>query len=323
MRTSLELSTFLLVWILAFPAGSSGQDSPPEPEKPEDSWVYLDNGTLRLGVDRARGAGIGYLARSSSRRNLLNHRDEGRFIQQSYYGDPDGSKWNTKPWVYNPVQGGSWKGQRSRLLEFKVEPKRHRLFARIEPRSWSSGAPCPEAPMEQRIRLEGPVARVACRFKYRGSDQKGPRGQEMPAVFVDAALETLVTSEGGKLRRRVPGWPNEYGKTGESWFAYVDGGDHGVGIFTPGTVDYTCYRAIVDDTTGPASPSCSYVAPVRRFTLKRGLVLEYEYFLTIGSLEEIRERFEKIREELEREKARTEEKPGEEGAEQETGSSES
>jgi hypothetical protein len=29
-------------------------------------------------------------------------------LQQSYYGDADGSSWNGQPWCYNPVQGGSW-----------------------------------------------------------------------------------------------------------------------------------------------------------------------------------------------------------------------
>ena len=84
-----------------------------------ETWAYLDNGAIRIGVDRSRGAAIGFLALSSDRRNLLNHHDEGRFIQQSYYGDPDGSMWEKKPWVYNPVQGGSYKGEDARTLEFR------------------------------------------------------------------------------------------------------------------------------------------------------------------------------------------------------------
>ncbi len=71
-------------------------------------WVYLDNGTVRIGIDKSRGACIGYFGESKTGRNLLNHYDEGRFVQQSYYGQKDGSDWHGKPWVYNPVQGGSW-----------------------------------------------------------------------------------------------------------------------------------------------------------------------------------------------------------------------
>ena len=37
--------------------------------------------------------------------------DEGRFVQQSYYGEADGSKRDGKDWVWNPIQGGGWRGQ--------------------------------------------------------------------------------------------------------------------------------------------------------------------------------------------------------------------
>ncbi|VGO14033.1 hypothetical protein PDESU_02590 [Pontiella desulfatans] len=47
----------------------------------DDGWEYLDNGTLKIGVDRSRGACIGYFGESKTGRNLLNHYDEGRFVQ--------------------------------------------------------------------------------------------------------------------------------------------------------------------------------------------------------------------------------------------------
>ena len=81
-------------------------------------WLYLDNGQVRLGVDRAAGASIGYFGERATGRNLLNHHDKGRFIQQSYYGAKDGSDWNGKPWRWNPVQGGGWRGEPARTLAF-------------------------------------------------------------------------------------------------------------------------------------------------------------------------------------------------------------
>jgi hypothetical protein len=59
--------------------------------EPKDPLTYLENGVIRIGVDKSRGSAIGYFSLSKDPRNLLNHHDEGRFIQQSYYGDPDGS----------------------------------------------------------------------------------------------------------------------------------------------------------------------------------------------------------------------------------------
>ena len=260
-------------------------------EKTGRQWEYLDNGRVRVGIDKSRGACIGFFAESATGRNLLNHYDEGRFIQQSYYGAADGSKWNGKPWVYNPIQGGHHKGRRSRLLEFNRDNKKKMISAKIQPLSWASGVSCPEAIMGVTISLDGSLAKIRFRMDYTGKDQSVIRDQEMPAVFVDAELPNLVYSEDGKLKRRVPGWPNQRGKATESWVAYLDDKDWGIGICTPGTESFTCYRFKGDGKTGPTGSACSYVAPLRRFSLQKGLAVDYEVFLTIGSLAEIRKRF--------------------------------
>ena len=260
-------------------------------EKTGRQWEYLDNGRVRVGIDKSRGACIGFFAESATGRNLLNHYDEGRFIQQSYYGAADGSKWNGKPWVYNPIQGGHHKGKRSRLLEFNRDNKKKTISAKIQPLSWASGVSCPEAIMGVTISLDGSLAKIRFRMDYTGKDQSVIRDQEMPAVFVDAELPNLVYSEDGKLKRRIPGWPNQRGKATESWVAYLDDKDWGIGICTPGTESFTCYRFKGDGKTGPTGSACSYVAPLRRFSLQKGLAVDYEVFLTIGSLAEIRKRF--------------------------------
>ncbi|MDF7822580.1 hypothetical protein P4B35_01040 [Pontiellaceae bacterium B12227] len=258
----------------------------------ESEWEYLDNGVVRIGVDKARGSGIGYFGESKTGRNLLNHFDEGRFIQQSYYGAPDGSFWNKKPWTYNPVQGGSWDGKKAATLAFRKTEQS--LYAKIEPRNWSGGQRCPEAIMEQTLMLTGAVAKVTFKMSFTGKDQGKPRHQEMPAVFVDAALSNLVYYTDGKLIRRIPGWPNESGRTSEHWTAWLNQDDWGIGIYTPGTDGFTCYR-FGTGATGSEASACSYIAPVRTFALKGGLVVEYDVFLTIGTLEEIERRFAEIK----------------------------
>jgi len=293
----------MLLSFLTLPLLSSPAKALDDKKKAARDWEYLDNGVVRIGVDKSRGACIGYFAESGTRRNLLNNYDEGRFIQQSYYGRPDGSKWNGKPWVYNPVQGGYSKGKSSRLLKFSRDKKKKSISARIEPLSWASGIACPEAIMGVTISLEGPLARVRFRMDYTGEDQSLIRDQEMPAVFVDARLPNLVYSESGKLKRRVPGWPNERGKASENWVAYLDDKDWGIGVYTPGTELFTCYRFKGNGKTGPAGSACSYVAPLRRFSLQKGLAVDYEVFLTIGSLAEIRERFASLKSTLPEKKA--------------------
>ena len=281
----------MLTPLLALSLLSSPSNALDNKKKTGRDWEYLDNGVVRIGIDKSRGACIGYFAESKTKRNLLNNYDEGRFIQQSYYGRPDGSKWNGKPWVYNPVQGGYAKGKSSRLLKFSRDEKKKTISARIEPLSWASGVACPEAIMGVTISLDGPLARVRFRMDYTGKDQSVVRDQEMPAVFVDAELPNLVYPDSGNLKRRVPGWPNERGKASESWVAYLDDKDWGIGIYTPGTETFTCYRFKGNGKTGPTGSACSYVAPLRRFSLQKGLVVDYEVILTIGSLAEIRKRF--------------------------------
>ncbi|MEC7566769.1 MAG: sulfatase-like hydrolase/transferase [Planctomycetota bacterium] len=263
--------------------------------KMSDDWYFLDNGLIRIGVDRSRGAGIGYLSLSTANRNVLNHFDEGRFIQQSYYGKKDGSFWNDKPWNYNPVQGGSWKGVASRVIDFNKHKSAQEIYSRIEPRHWATGAACPEAVMEQWISLKQEVAHVRMKLTYSGKDQMLVRHQEMPAVFVDAALENLVYRDQDELKRRVPQWPNEYGTASSQWFAYLDNQDWGIGIFTPDTTSFTCYRARGDGSNGARGSACSYVAPLRKLSLRPGLVLQYDVYLTLGKLADIERRFAIVR----------------------------
>jgi hypothetical protein len=265
---------------------------------PKDPFTYLDNGTIRIGVDQSRGSAIGYLALSKDKRNLLNHHDEGRFIQQSYYGDRDGSIWGKKPWSYNPVQGGSYKGEDAKTLDFKLTDKE--LFAKIEPLHWANAKTCPEAIMQEWITLDGSVAKIRMRLDYTGPSQKANAHQEMPAMFVDFALPHLMFERDGKLIKHAPHLlgkdlkPEGITYTG-NWLAYVDDNQFGIGIFTPGTQDAVTYRHRGNGSTGPNGSACSYVAPVRRMTLTQGLVVDYHFYLTIGTLDEIRARFEKLR----------------------------
>lgn len=264
----------------------------------DEAWTYLDNGVLRIGVDRSRGAAIGYLALVGRSENLLNHFDEGRFIQQSYYGDPDGSQWVEKPWRYNPVQGGSYRGEDAMTLEFrKTETE---LYAKVEPLHWASAQRCPEGIMQEWITLDGAVAHVRMQMDYSGPTQKKEAHQEMPAMFVDFALPHLVFQREGQLVRHAPIFLDlEKGKPeridyDDDWVAYVDDSDFGIGIYTPGTSEAVAYRYRGDGKAGPAGSACSYVAPIRSLTLTRGLSLTYEFYLTIGTLKEIQARFEAL-----------------------------
>jgi hypothetical protein len=225
---------------------------------------------------------------------LLNHYDKGRFIQQSYYGREDGSEWAGKPWRWNPVQGGGYRGEAAEEVTTVRDGDTLRVVSK--PRHWATGERVDEAEMESVITLRGPVAEIEFLFRYKGDENHPPRHQELPAVFVDAGYPNLVYVADGALQRKVPGWPNERIDAEESWAAYVNEADEGIGLLFPETTEVTCYRYEGDGQKGPTGSACSYFAPVRTFAVTPGLEFRYKVYLTIGSLEEIRERFGKIAE---------------------------
>jgi hypothetical protein len=258
--------------------------------------VFIDNGQVRLGVKTASGAGIAWFSESGSTRNLLNHFDHGRLVQQSYYGKKDGSQWGKEPWRWNPVQGGGYKGTPATVLEIKRDQPS--LYAKTRPRHWASEADLPEVTMEEWITLTGKVAHVRFRMSYTGQEAHPKTAQEIPAFFTEPDLATLVVYDGDRpwrgaaVSRAKPGWPNESRKITEHWAAYVDTNNYGIGAYVPVAKNLTCYRYAAGQTSKQGA--CSYFAPIIYFAIKPGFVFEYDLFMTLGTAEEIRESFRRI-----------------------------
>lgn len=260
-----------------------------------NDFLFIDNGLVRLAVRRSSGAGIAWFSKSGTNRNFINHWDRGRLIQQSYYGDEDGSFWNTQPWRWNPVQGGDWRGSGAKVLE--IRSTTNSLYSKTLPKNWAGGQDVTNAVMEQWIMLTGAVAHVHFKFAYTGEVAHGARDQEIPAVFIEPEFKNLVLYEGdepwtsGALNRSIPGWPNEGRKITEHWAAYVDDNAVGIGIFVPIARRLTCYRF---GDGRREHGACSYFAPLITLSIKPGFLFEYDAYLTIGSVEEIRQRFKGI-----------------------------
>ena len=257
---------------------------------------YISNGIVKLGVDMSAGGSIFYFSEVAKERNLLNHNDKGRFIQQSYYGIEDGSMWADVPWNWNPIQGGGYRGKAATVLEQNIQSDQ--LYIKSLPVHWATGEDVTDAYMEETITLDGNVARLHLSFTYNGTVEHPSRHQELPAIFADADLKHMYYYEGdapwtnADLTSRIPGWPNEYLERHEEWAAYVDDTGWGIGVYTPGTVSCTAYRSALEGAAaGPAGPQCSYFAPIREFRVMPGMTFSYDVYVTIGTLEQIRERF--------------------------------
>jgi hypothetical protein len=267
-----------------------------EPEVASDTR-FLQNDKVKIGVDMTSGGAIFWFSELPDGPNLLNHADRGRFIQQSYYGRSDGSSWAGKPWVWNPVQGGHYKGKPAKLLDSKITETS--LYLKSIPINWAGGELIEDCRMEQWIVLRDKVASIRFRFAYEGKVEHPARHQELPAVFMDFALPDLVYYKGEKpwtgeaLQRDVPGWPNEQRQVDEEWAAFIGPDGRGLGVFFPGTKRITCYRH--PGPPGPTGGGCSYFAPIQTMAIEPGFRHDYRVHLTIGKPEEIRERFSRLR----------------------------
>ncbi len=276
--------------VLCLVAGSPAWSQAADPVDTE-AIKRISNDQITVGIKPASGGAIAWVSAAKGR-NLVNAHDRGRLIQQSYYGKRDGSLWNKKPWSWNPVQGGDWHGKSAEVLELSI--KETSVYVKTLPKHWASGEDLRTTTMQQWIELDGPIAHVRYRFEQRGGEDHPPVHQELPAVFVEPDLRNLVLYDGAspwsgdKLSRSVPGWPNEQRKMTEHWAAYVDAQDYGIGVYVPVSSELTCYRYGASEK---AAGACSYFAPLRTFAIKRDFDWEYDVFITVGSLEEIRQRF--------------------------------
>lgn len=283
------------LWQASYAPARSRAEEPRPKDSPQSELVRLDNGHITVGLKRDSGGAIAWISAGGSDRNLANAYDRGRLIQQSYYGREDGSLWNGKPWRWNPVQGGDWRGNSAKLLELRSTADT--AYAKTLPKHWASGEDLTTTSMEQWITLEEDVAHVKYRFTQHGGENHPVRHQELPAVFVDPTLSTLVVYSGEQpwtddaLDRSRPGWPNEQRQMTEHWAAYVDEHDFGLGVYVPVADRLTCYRYGKNEQ---AADACSYFAPLGEFAIGADFEWQYDCYLSIGKVAELRQRFKKL-----------------------------
>lgn len=143
------------------------------------------------------------------------------------------------------------------------------------------------------------VVRVRCTMEYHGTAPHPPRHQELPAIFVDRRLGVMATYTGAApwqnapLSFFFPGQTGSYYKPTERWAAYVDeASGYGLGVFTPVSTDLVAYRIGPDASS--ARSDCSYLAPLVTAAITPGHAFEFDYFIAMGRVDEMRAWFKDI-----------------------------
>lgn len=276
---------------------------------------YLDNGSVRIGVDLDIGGAITFLSDAKTPdENIINSHDWGRQIQMSFYSGPtpfvpDGKAphpaWKFLGW--NPIQSGDTYGNRSRVIAHTNDGTT--LYVKCIPMQWPLNNEPGECTFETWVTLDDNAVKVRSRINNARSDheQYTARGHELPALYSNGSYYRLFTYaddkpfSGGPLRRitkvwdtrikpaEVPGGPWDNWMATEHWAALVNDDDFGVGIWTPGTLGYKGGFAGTPGEGGPKDSPTGYISPIRDEILDHNIEYAYDYTLIVGELEAIRD----------------------------------
>ena len=280
---------------------------------PDSEFVYIQNDNYKFGIDLSMGGGVCYLEdlkdNDDSLGNLLNRADEGRLIQQSYYGDIEApykpEKYNGTLWSYNPVQGGDLHKNRSKIVDFTVNEDS--IYIKCIPMDWAQNGVACQCYMENVYSLKNGYIQVRNRFiDYSGYMRISTPHQELPAVYVISYLDTFHYYAGGQpwtndtltTKKDLPFWggnQNAYftlrSTNDERWCAWTDANGYGLGIYNPIAKQFIAGRFSYNGTKESVDGATNYVAPLITAKMERCKVFEYDYYVTTGNLQSIRDTF--------------------------------
>lgn len=275
----------------------------------EPGMSYLDNGTIRIGVNLKAGGAITYLSKSGDATNLVNNWDWGRQIQMSHYSGPvpfkPGGKEPAAHWLglgWNPVQAGDHFTNASKILAHENDGTT--LYIKCIPMQYALDNVPAECTFETWIMLTGSTADIRSRMVVDRPDktQYPARGQELPAIYTIGSLYRLMTYSGDKPftdaplsriekseeEKRKGGWPWVRYRATENWAALVNDQDWGVGIWEPGCTSFVGGFHGKPGQGGTHDDPTGYLSPMQDEVIDHNIDYDYRYVLIVGTLQEIR-----------------------------------
>jgi len=262
---------------------------------------YLDNGVIRIGADLALGGAITYLSASGSQTNLINSFDWGRQIQMSHYAGPipfvPHGKAPQKTWAglgWNPIQAGDCYRHRSQVIDQHNDGRE--LYVKCIPMQWPLNNEPGECIFECWIKLQDHTALVRNRMVNHRSDQTQYQGrhQELPAVYTCGPWWRLMTYTNdqpfaGDTPCQMPArMPWSAWQATENWAALIDDNGWGLGIWEPGTYQFSGGFCDKPGTGGPRDNPTGYMTPLQTEIIDHNIDYEFNYVLILGKLADIR-----------------------------------
>ncbi|TWU37431.1 hypothetical protein [Novipirellula artificiosorum] len=293
------LQALIFIGLVPLSTAFAAEDLNPSAPK----LLLIDNGVVRVGIDRSMGASITWLSWTEQPGNVVNIHDPGRLIQQSYYAGKsldrtaDGQSKDWSPWSWNPIQGGgvsSW----ARVIRFeRVDDAT--LFGETIPKLWDMPDEEANAVMRQWTSFEPGTERtivvrnrIECNREV--SDAWGKallRPQEVPACYFTRDFDQFRSYLGGGK------WRTEETSIGPPWrkatpplnaMACFNDLGQGIAIYSPTANSIWNYGPHVNASSNdPYAGPCIHVAPISRVRLGPQSTYEYRYWITVGNEEQI------------------------------------
>lgn len=252
--------------------------------------------------------------------NLINRYDAGRLVQQSYYGPldiegyPNGTFTDGNKWKYNPVQGGNKYGGCSKIVDIRNEG--NTLYVKCRPMDWAMPDEwITPSYMEAWYSLGGGRVHATCRYVDWSGYPTCQMGVELPAFYCVEPLNRFVYYGGDKpwtgdkpdVEPSLDFWAISYPefKSTENWAAFTGEFEDSFGIALYTTLEDVSFLSGVynRDKTNHKDPSTefttSYFAVTQnanRWQFESYKPYEYDFYLTTGTVEEIRANFKEIKE---------------------------
>lgn len=288
------------------------------------STVYVENSKYKIGALLTMGGGLSYLEDKtdglSNVTNLLNRADTGRLVQQSFYAGNayanDGYQpgyYNGQLWGYNPVQGGSSSAagsKKSKIVDVIVSD--NSIYVKCMPRDWATGN-FAYSYMENIYTLTNDGVQIDNRFFDWSGYTFNAVDQELPAFYTISYLGNFVWYGGtspwtyGSYTKEtsLPFWGQVSGgvevnagvcrhypyAAAETWCAWVNSSNWGIGIYTPGVTQLFAGRYAYNGSTSSSSSATNYVAPLVTQALTPYGEFTYSSMITTGHINTIRNTF--------------------------------
>lgn len=265
--------------------------------------LTIDNGSVKIGIDREKGGAITWLSSAAYPNNIVNIADPGRLIQQSYYAGrtldrkSEGQSPAWSPWSWNPIQGGGVGGQGSSGTWARVtafEKKDNALYSETIPKLWDMADEEADAVMLQWTTFEPDRPGVVCvqceiQTNRRADDAWGAARlspQEIPACYFTRNFDKVQSYLGeGQWRpeHQPPGPPWGKATPPRKAMAMFESAGHGVAVFSPTSSTHWNFGPHGQGLSKvPTDGPCMHVAPIDRVLLGRKSTFRYRYWLVVG-----------------------------------------